>query len=337
MPVTLGVALPHYDISLEAGRPATPADVASAAASAERLGFTTGWLSDHFFLDPARYGMAPGRSAALEAWTSMTVAATATKTLRVGSLVLCEAFRPPGIVAKMAATLDVLSGGRLELGLGAGWFADEYTEHGLYFPTPGERVGRLEDYARVVGGMLSDSPYTYEGDFYSCIDAWCAPASVQRPRPPIWIGGSKPRMLGVVARVADGWNTAWWNPAVRSTDAEYRQRCVALEHECERIGRDPASVRRSLGMVAIVGTDDAHVRRQYEALAASLPAGSFPDLAAYAESGLVGTPEQVLDRLGQLAAMGIEHVIVTPGPMPFRWSDDWAESIGELLVPRLRQ
>ena len=335
MPVTLGVALPHYDNSLDGGLPATPADVAAAASRAEQLGFTTGWVSDHFFLDPSRYGMAPGRAQGLEAWTTMTVAAAATSSMRIGSLVLCEAFRPPGLLAKMAATFDVLYGGRLELGLGAGWFEPEFAEHGLYFPTPGERVGRLEDYANVVRGMLGSSPFTYEGQHYSCSDAWCVPGPVQSPHPPIWLGGSKDRMLGVVARVADGWNTVWWNPAVRTTDAEYLHRCDVLARACESIGRDPASIRRSLGMVAVVGRDDADVRRQYAALVSQVPGGGFPDLATYAASGLVGTPERVLDRLGELAAMGIEHVIVTPGPMPFRWSDAWADSIGELLVPLL--
>jgi alkanesulfonate monooxygenase SsuD/methylene tetrahydromethanopterin reductase-like flavin-dependent oxidoreductase (luciferase family) len=333
--LTAGVALPHYDISLDGGRPAMPADVAAAAATAQRLGFTTGWVSDHFFLDTARYGMAPARTQALEAWTTMTVAASATTSLRIGSLVLCEAFRPPGVVAKMAAALDVVSGGRLELGLGAGWFEPEYVDRGIYFPTPGERVGRLEDYARVVAGMLSASPYSYEGVHYSCTDAYCEPPPAQRPRPPIWLGGKQDRMLGVVARVADGWNTVWWNPAVRTTDAEYQERCDVLARACEAIGRDPASVRRSLGLVALAGRDDADVRRRYERLAASLPAGSFPDLPTYAASGLVGTPDQLAHRLGEIAELGVEHVILTPGPMPFRWSDDWAESIAEFVLPQL--
>ncbi len=333
--LSVGVALPHYDISLDGGRPAAPADAAAAAVTAERLGFRTGWVSDHFFLDTARYGMAGARTQALEAWTTMTVAALATTSLRIGSLVLCEAFRPPGVVAKMAATLDAVSGGRLELGLGAGWFEPEYDEHGMTFPTPGRRVARLEDYTRIVAGMLSASPYSYEGRHYSCRKAYCAPPPVQQPRPTIWLGGSQPRMLGVVARAADGWNTVWWNPAVRTTDAGYRQRCDVLARACDEIGRDPASVRRSLGVVALVGRDDADVRRRYERLAASLPASRFPDLETYAAGGLVGTPDRVAQRLAELAALGVEHVILTPGPMPFRWSDDWAESIGEFVIPQL--
>jgi alkanesulfonate monooxygenase SsuD/methylene tetrahydromethanopterin reductase-like flavin-dependent oxidoreductase (luciferase family) len=337
--MSVGVALPHYDISWDVsgadGRGLDPGRLASAARTAERLGFSTGWVSDHFFLDPGRYGMPAGEAQAIEAWTAMTIAATATSTLRIGSLVLCEAFRPPGTLAKMAATLDVFSGGRLELGLGAGWFEAEYARHGFRFPPPGERVARLEDYARVVGGMLSGSPYTYAGRHYSCTEAWCVPGPVQQPRPPIWVGGTGDRMLGVVARVADGWNTVWWNPAVRTTDAQYRARAAVLARACEVIGRDPATVRRSLGLIALVGRDDADVARRYDRLAAELPAGSLPGLPAYRAGGLVGTPDQVAHRLGELADLGIEHVVVTPGPMPFRWSDEWAESIAEWVLPQL--
>lgn len=330
--LSVGVALPHYDNSWPGSTAASPARLAAAAIAAERLGFTTGWVSDHFFLDTSRYGMPAAETQALEAWTAMTVAAAATTTLRIGSLVLCEAFRSPGVLAKMAATLDVLSGGRLELGLGAGWLAAEYDRYGFRFPPPGERVARLEDYARVVGGMLAGSPFSFEGRHYSCRDAWCVPVPVQRPRPPIWLGGKGDKLLGVVARVADGWNTVWWNPAVRTTVADYRARVAVLERACESVGRDPATVRRSLGMVALVGRDDADVARRYDRLVAELPAGSLPGLPAYREGALVGTPAQVAHRLGELAELGVEHVVLTPGPMPFRWSDDWAESVAEHVL-----
>jgi alkanesulfonate monooxygenase SsuD/methylene tetrahydromethanopterin reductase-like flavin-dependent oxidoreductase (luciferase family) len=235
----------------------------------------------------------------------------------------------------MAATLDVLSQGRLELGLGAGWNADEYARHGFDFPPPGERIARLEDYARVVGGMLAASPYTYAGAHYSCRDAWCVPGPVQQPRPPIWIGGKGDRLLGVVARAADGWNVVWWAPSYRMTDAGYRERADVLVRACERVGRDPASVRRTIGMVALVGRDDADVGRRYDRLAARLPAGSLPGLPAYREGALIGTPDQVRQRLGELAGLGVEQVILTPGPMPFCWSDEWAESIAEYVLPQL--
>lgn len=330
--LSVGVALPHYDNSWPDRTTASPVRLAAAAVAAERLGFTTGWVSDHFYLDVARYGMPAAETQGLEAWTAMTVAAAATSTLRIGSLVLCEAFRPPGVLAKMAATLDVLSGGRVELGIGAGWHQDEYDRYGFRFPAAGERVARLADYVQVVGGLLAGSPYSYAGEHYSCRDAWCVPRPVQQPRPPLWIGGKGDKLLGVVARHADGWNTVWWASGYRTTDDGYRERVGVLSRACEAIGRDPATVRRSLGMVALVGRDDADVARRYDRLAAELPAGSLPGLPAYREGALVGTPGQVAQRLGELAELGIEHVVLTPGPMPFRWSDDWAESVAEHVL-----
>ncbi|MFN2625361.1 MAG: TIGR03619 family F420-dependent LLM class oxidoreductase, partial [Mycobacteriales bacterium] len=218
----------------------TPADAISVARSAEAAGFATGWVSDHFFLDPSRYGGPSSASPALECWTTMTAVAASTRRLRVGSLVLCEAFRPPGALAKMVATLDVLSGGRVEVGLGAGWLEAEYEAHGFAFDPPGQRLARLEDYARIVGGMLAVSPFSYAGAHYAVRDAPCVPGPVQRPRPPVWIGGKGDRLLRIVARVGDGWNTVW-----RVGLDDYRARLDVLSRACDAVGRDPASVRRS--------------------------------------------------------------------------------------------
>ena len=292
--------------------------------------FESAWSFDHF--EPI-YGKRS--DPCLEGWTTLAALAQATERIRVGVLVTGTPYRHPAVLANMAAAVDIVSGGRLELGLGAGWFEEEYARHGLRFPPPGERVARLEDYVQVVGGMLSGSPYSYAGRHYSCTEAWCVPGPVQQPRPPIWLGGKGDRMLGVVARVADGWNTVWWNPAVRTTDADYRARVAVLERACVAVGRDPATVRRSLGVVALVGRDDADVARRYDRLAAELPPGSLPGLSAYREGALVGTPEQVAHRLGEIADLGIEHLVVTPGPMPFRWSDEWAESMAEWVLPQL--
>jgi alkanesulfonate monooxygenase SsuD/methylene tetrahydromethanopterin reductase-like flavin-dependent oxidoreductase (luciferase family) len=328
--LSLGVALPHYDVSTPGDGPTSPAELVAAARSAERLGFTTGWVSDHFFYDVSRYGYPMGETGALEAWTAMTLVGCATTTLHIGSLVLCEAFRPPGVLAKMAASFDVLTDGRLELGLGAGWFEPEYVRGGFRFGRPGERLARLEDYTQVVRGMLSDSPYSYAGEHYFCTDAWCAPPPVQRPRPSIWIGGKGDRLLGVVARVADGWNTCW-----RWTPDDYRGRLDVLARACDAVDRDPATVRRSLGLFCLVGRSEADLQARYAALARELPPDTLPPLAEYRAGALVGTVDEVVDQLGTWRELGVEHVCVTPGPMPFRWhSDEWAESVAELLLQR---
>lgn len=328
MAVTLGVALPHYI----AGPSSAPSDqLVSAARSAEAHGFTTGWISDHFFLPTERYGLPATETVALEAWTAMCAAAAATDTLRVGALVLCEAFRPAGILAKMAATFDVLSAGRLELGLGAGWHEEEYRRAGVSFGSPGERLAALEDAAVILRGMLAGSPFTHEGAHHTVRDAWNAPPPVQRPRPPLWIGGSGDRLLSLVARVGDGWNTAW-----RVNIDRYAERCAVLDRACESVGRDPATVRRSVGLYCLVGRDDADVARQLDRLRSDLPAGALADPAWFAEDALVGTVDQVLDTVGRFQALGVEHVILTPGPMPFSWPGEWwPDAVAELLMPAL--
>lgn len=323
----LGIALPHYDASVPGRVAADPADLVAAARTAERLGFAQGWVSDHFSLPLARYDLGDGETGSLEGWTALTLAAVSTTTLRVGSLVLAEAFRPPGVLAKMAATLDRLSGGRLDLGLGAGWHEPEYARAGLRFGSPGERLARLEEYATVVRGMLPGGPFSYDGVYYRARDARCVPPALGHV--PIWIGGSGDRLLGVVARVADGWNTAW-----RITDERLRDRLDVLARHCEAAGRDPASVRVSLGLYCVTGRTDTDVRAALDRLAADLPPGRLDDVAHYAEGALVGTVEQVRDRLGRLAEAGVEQVILSPGPMAFRWPGDWwAESTANSLLP----
>ena len=141
----LGIALPHYDISFPDQQPATFDRVAGYAGRAESAGFHQLWVSDHFWLDLERYGGPAGRQGTPECWTTLSALAVRTSRVRLGSLVLAAGFRPPTLLAKMAATLDQLAGGRLDLGLGAGWNEAEFTENGLPFPRPGERLAMLEE------------------------------------------------------------------------------------------------------------------------------------------------------------------------------------------------
>jgi alkanesulfonate monooxygenase SsuD/methylene tetrahydromethanopterin reductase-like flavin-dependent oxidoreductase (luciferase family) len=291
-------------------------------------GFASGWVSDHFSLPLSRYGLGEGETGGLECWTALTLAAVATTRLRVGSLVLAEGFRPPGVLAKMAATLDRLSAGRLDLGLGAGWHEAEYARAGLRFPPPGERLARLEESVTVVRGMLGGGPFSYAGRHHRADGARCVPPALGDV--PVWIGGSGDRLLGVVARVADGWNVAW-----RITDERLRDRLAVLARACEAVGRDPATVRVSLGLYCVTGRTDADVRAALDRLAADLPPGRPAGAGDYAEGALVGPAAEVTDRLGRLADLGVEQVIVTPGPMAFRWPGDWwAESVAAALLSR---
>lgn len=302
MAVTLGVALPHYDASLRDPGRVGGRELVAAAQTAERLGFSAGWVFDHFTLPLDRYGMPAEETVGLEALTALTAVAATTSTLRMGSLVLAEAFRRPGVLAKMVATLDRVSAGRLELGLGAGWFREEHERHGIPFGCAGERLERLEECAEVIRTSYTGSPFSFAGTHHRVEDAWTVPGPVQAPGPPIWVGGSGDRLLGVAARVADGWNFGW-----RVSDQMLDDRLAVLRAACYAVGRDPATMRVSLALYCRL------------------------DEPGEADT-LVGSVEEVRDRLGRLEERGVEHIVVTPGPFPSTWSDDWAESVAAALL-----
>src|SRR5687768_9410819 len=204
----------------------------------EQLGFRSFWMFDHL------YGPWLPTTDALEGWTLATALLTQTTTLRVGHMVLCANFRHLALLAKMATTLDVISGGRLEVGLGSGSVEREHLEAGLPWGSPGERSDRLEEVLEVVTRMFTGEPTTFEGKHFQLHDVPNLPPPVQRPRPPIWVGGSGPkRTLPMAARYADVWN------APTSGLGTIPESMARLDAECERIGRDPASLRRSLEAV----------------------------------------------------------------------------------------
>jgi probable F420-dependent oxidoreductase len=170
-------------------------ELLAGARRAEALGYSTLLLRDHFVPEPFGDQLAP--------MVALAAAAGATRTLRVGTLVLDNDYRHPVLLAKEAATLDLLSGGRFELGIGAGWLREEYRRAGMPFDAPGVRVGRLEESLRVVKGLLAGSAVTFEGEHYTVDGITGFPAPVQRPRPPILVGAGSRRMLGIAGREAD--------------------------------------------------------------------------------------------------------------------------------------
>ncbi|MEA2460370.1 MAG: hypothetical protein QOH90_547, partial [Actinomycetota bacterium] len=237
----LGLAMPHYDTSL-AGGPASWEGVLQAARTAEAAGFDSVWVSDHLFLDWAKYGGPPDRQGSLECWTTMAALAGATSRVRVGSLTLCNDFRNPALLAKMIATLDVLSDGRVDVGLGAGWYEPEYAAAGIPFDRPAVRIRRMGEAAHIVRRLLRGEELTFDSDHYTIRGAICRPLPVQRPAPPLWMGGKGDLLLKTVARHADGWNFSW----IGSIDA-YEERAAVADKACEAAGRDPKDLRRSVG------------------------------------------------------------------------------------------
>lgn len=331
----VGLALPHYDFSLPGAEPLTFARVAEVATTAERLGFDSVWMSDHFFTSLERYGGDDRPRGSLEPLTTLAALAPLTERVRLGTLVLSAGFRHPAVVAKSATAIDLLSGGRLDLGLGAGWYAPEFEAFGYRFGSVGERFRTLEETLEVLTRLFGEGPASYEGERFRLDGAYNQPRPVQSPRPPIWVGGKGgPRLLGLVARLADGWNAAWrWTPEA------YAERVAAAREACERVGRDPATLRLSLGLFTVLGRDEADLERRYAVMAERLPAGvagKMP-LETLRRECLSGTPEQALERLGRFAELGVEELIVSPAPIWFALPDpSMLDLVAETIVPAAR-
>ena len=335
----LGLALPHYDTSF-VGRPLSWAGVRDSAVTAERAGFDTVWVSDHLFLDWSKYGGPEDRQGALECWTTLSALAAATERVRLGSLTICNDFRSPALLAKMAASLDLLSGGRLDLGLGAGWYEPEYEAAGIGYDEPGTRIRRLREAATIIARLLEGEEVTFTGDHYEIEGAIVRPRPRQEPRPPIWIGGKGDFLLRTAARVADGWNFSW----LGSTET-YRDRVAAAEAACEKVGRDPKTLRRSVGVYVLAGRDDADTRRRFERLVERTPPGVLnngsnggPAVSwdEFRSSRFAGTVAEVTDRLGELQEMGVEEAILSLGALPFQVSDlEDVELVGTEIAPAL--
>jgi alkanesulfonate monooxygenase SsuD/methylene tetrahydromethanopterin reductase-like flavin-dependent oxidoreductase (luciferase family) len=332
----LGLALPHYDHSFPDGGPLTFERVAGYAERAEAMGLSELWVSDHFWLDLGRYGGPPGRRGSLECWTTLSALAMRTHTVRLGSLVMAVGFRPPTLLAKMAATLDQLAGGRLDIGLGAGWNEDEFRGNDLPFPPPGERLAMLEEALGVLRTLLTDTetPASYSGRYYHAHDVRVIPGPVQAPRPPLWVGGSGDRLLGVVARAADGWNVCW-----AITPEKYDERLEVLRAACARTGRPDGEVRRSIGLATLIGRDADDLVERWRRLQAWTPGGALDkaELSQWASSRLVGTPDQVVSQLRMWQERGVEQVVCSLSSMPFTlFEDEQLDLLGELVLPRLR-
>ena len=326
----IGLALPHYDYSIPGVSPIRFEALAQVAVRAERLGFDSVWVSDHLFASLRRYGGGDERYGSLEPLSTLAALAPLTERVRLGTLVLSAGFRHPAMVAKTVTAIDRLSDGRVEVGIGAGWFADEYRSFGFDFGSVGDRFAVLEETMGYLVALFGDEPASFEGKRFALREAYNHPRPVQEPRPPLLVGGKGgPRLLRLAARFADGWNTVWrWTP-----DA-YAKRVAAAREACEREDRDPATLRLSLGLFAVVGEDEADLVRRYELMRERLPAGvvDAAPLEELRRDGLVGTPADVLERLERFASLGVSELVVGPAPVWFALPDP---SMLDLLADRV--
>ena len=209
----------------------------------EELGFDSVWDCDHY-VQPSR-----PHGPYFEGWTLLAALAAMTSRIRIGVLVSCNTFRHPALLAKEAVTVDHISNGRLELGLGAGWYEPEHAMFGIPFPPAAELVGRFEEAVEIIDRLMRSEEVSFEGRYYTLANAEFRPGPVQKPRPPLTIGAHGPRMLKLCAKYADAWNSF-------GSVAEVRERNRILDEKCVEVGRDPKSIIRSLYFwVARAGLD----------------------------------------------------------------------------------
>jgi len=313
----IGLALPQYDYSVAGERPLRFETIVAYASAAEQAGADSVWLSDHLFLDLAKYGGPAAREGCFDPIVTLAALARAVPRIRLGTLVLLEALRPAAVLAKAMATLDCVSGGRVDVGLGAGWYEPEYAALGMDMPRPGERLDRLVDAVEVVKGLLGGGPFSYAGAHHRAVDATNLPCSVQRPRPRVFVGGKGDRLLRLAAEHADGWNTCWvWTPEA------YAERRRVLDEACARVDRDPATMWRTLGLYALCGENERDLERRFDRLREQSPPGVLDgvDVATFRAGRLVGTVDEVRDQVRGWEALGVDTLILGVGAVPFQVS-----------------
>ena len=274
----------------------------AAAQTAERLGFEAIFTSDHYF--SVQGGRDRGSS---DAWTNLAGLAAVTSTIRLGTLVSPITFREPAVLAKAAVTVDRISGGRVDLGMGAGWWEEEHRTHGFPFPPVAERFDRLEEQLEIVHRLFTEDVVTFEGRHYRLEGAPFAPKGVQRPHPPIIVGGDGgPRVARLVSRWADEFNT------VSGPPASVRERIGRVRDRLDADGRDQSTLTTSLMTWCYVGATEAEAFGRIErARRRAMRAGKFDDeLTTLRDECVVGSPARAIDRLREYEEAGVQRIML---------------------------
>ncbi|MBO0784109.1 MAG: LLM class F420-dependent oxidoreductase [Ktedonobacteraceae bacterium] len=262
------------------------------AQTAEEVGFTSAWLVDHFHTIPH-----PSQEVTFECWTSTAALARDTKTIRIGQMVTCNSYRHPALLAKMASTVDILSHGRLSVGIGAGWYEHEYHAYGYTYPDAPQRLRQLREAVQVIHKMWSDEEAYFEGKYYQVHGAINQPKGVQLPHIPLLIGGGGEQVtLKLVAQYADACN-------VGNDPATVQQKLAVLKQHCERVGRDYESIHRTTSAICLLADSD-------EQALALLPADRKTRLGNTLQTALIGSPETIRQRLTAYAAAGVQELVL---------------------------
>jgi F420-dependent oxidoreductase-like protein len=311
-------------LMIEGQEDVTWEDWLALARTCEESGVGTMFRSDHYLSVKDRR-----ERGSLDAWATIAALAAVTEKLRLGTLVSPATFRHPAVLAKMVATADHVSGGRVELGIGAGWWEREHEVYGFELPPIGPRIDALEEQMRVVRGHWAEGPFDFDGEHYTARELDSLPKPVQQPRPPLILGGSGGnRSLRLAARFADEYNT------VMATPEEVRDIRARLDAACEAEDRDPADLPLSMMTGWMVGADGDDLRQR----AANLSRWEGGDgdgdafLAALPESAIKGTVPEAVEQLRALAAARLTRVM---GQHLLHRDLDGVALIGREVAPRV--
>ncbi len=298
--------------------------VEKIALNAEKVGYDSLWSSDHFFLDDKSE-----EKNCMEAWTLLAALAAKTNTLRLGTLVTCNNYRYPPVLAKMAATVDMISNGRLEFGIGAGWKEIEYNAYGISFPSVKDRMDQLEESIQIIKKLWTEPKVNFYGKHYQIKDAFSAPKPIQQP-PPIFVGGTgKKRILNMVAKYADYCNFGWFLDP--KTIPELLD---VLKQHCKDVSRDYDSLGKSY-FASVIVTETEDELEKILAERAKLRNMSLEEYKKSIDSLNVfyGTPEVVQQGFDNLIDLGFDYFqIMFPYPRDFEQSNEFAK----FVLPKLK-
>ena len=264
----------------------------SVGQTAEEVGFASAWLVDHFHTMPR-----PAQEVTFECWMSTAALARDTSNIRIGQMVTCNSYRHPALLAKMASTVDVLSHGRLNFGIGAGWYEHEYRAYGYDYPDAPERLRQLREAVQVMLALWTQEEAHFEGTYYQVRGAINQPKGVQKPHIPLLIGGDGEKVtLKLVAQYADTCN-------VGDDPASVKQKLAVLKQHCETVGRDYESIHRTSSTLCLTAASDEQALRQ-------LPAELKARLGKSVNTALIGSPETIRLRLTAYEEAGVQELLV---------------------------
>lgn len=274
-------------------------DLRKAWREVEEMGYDSAWIYDHFYPMSQKTG-----KYIFEPWTLLPCLAAETNRLRLGVLVTCNSYRFPSVLAKIAATVDVLSGGRLEFGIGAGWFKEEYDAYGIPFPDAKTRIEQLGEAIELIKRIWTQEKANFQGKYYNIRDLISYPKPIQKPYPPLWIGGKGDKLLRVVAQHADHANFA--NCSVE----DFRQQLEVLKKHCLKVGRDFEAIEKTWhGFIIIAEKGEAKrkaLRFKEESAITRIRGMTVDD---FFNIVIAGTPEQCVERIQRYVDLGVTYFI----------------------------